>query len=166
MTLAVNESWRLCPWADALYGGDAPWWFRHVGLPEFAGQKWTRSWEAATRYGLNFVECLTGEHRLVSGGRIGDGGNSGFQAINLAVNLGARLIALVGFDLRLDRGTHWHGAHEPPLSNPAIGHVVNWRRRLDAAAADIAARGVRVVNTSAVSALTAYPVLPLAEAIG
>jgi hypothetical protein len=90
-------------------------------------------------------------------GRIGSGGNSGFQALNLAIQFGARRIALVGFDMRLDRGLHWHGPHGRDLHNPNERALMRWRRAFAGAAAEIAAMGIMVVNTSPVSALTCFP---------
>lgn len=98
-------------------------------------------------------------------GVLGDAGNSGFQAVNLAVQLGARRLLLIGFDMRLDLGIHWHGKHGRGLNNPTEANVAKWRRILDAAAPRLAALGVSVVNCSAVSALEAYPKMTLTEAL-
>lgn len=103
-------------------------------------------------------------------GRIGAGsrysvGNSGFHALNLAVQFGARRIVLVGFDMRLDHGVHWHGRHPPGMNNPSDGMMAHWRRALDKAPATLARLGVEVVNASGISALTAFRKVPLLEAI-
>src|SRR6185295_6141564 len=37
--IAVNESYRLAPWADALVCADGNWWHKKKGLPEFTGLK-------------------------------------------------------------------------------------------------------------------------------
>ena len=51
-------------------------------------------------------------------GQIGAGGNSGFQAIGLAYQLGATKIILVGYDMQYTGGkTHRFGDHPKPLSN-------------------------------------------------
>ncbi len=96
---------------------------------------------------------------------IGAGGNSGFQAINLAVQFGVRKIILVGFDMRVDRGTHWHGDHVGGLGNPDADKVERWRVNLDAAADSLSAAGVTVINTSAVSALRNFPKMSIREAL-
>lgn len=92
-------------------------------------------------------------------------GNSGFQALNIAVQFGVRRIALVGFDLRIDRGVHWHGRHARGLNNPGDLHMMHWRHALNGAADDFARLGIDVVNCSPVSTLTAYPVMTLKEAV-
>lgn len=96
---------------------------------------------------------------------IGWGGNSGFQAVNLAAHFGVRRIVLVGFDMQLRTGIHWHGRHGRGLNNPTRHNVERWRRVLDQAAPALAALGVEVVNVSPVSALTAYPKMSLEEAL-
>lgn len=89
-------------------------------------------------------------------GVLGAGGNSGFQALNLTVQTGAARIALVGFDMHLAGGVHWHGRHSGGLNNPIPSTVAGWRAGLDAAAPKLAALGVEVVNCSDQSALQAY----------
>jgi len=81
------------------------------------------------------------------------------------VQFRVRRILLVGFDMSLERGIHWHGAHRDRLNNPPQGRIGIWRKRLDAAAPAIAARGIEVINTSPDSALTAYRKISLHEAL-
>lgn len=73
-------------------------------------------------------------------------------------------IILVGFDMRLDLGIHWHGRHKE-LNNPVTGNVERWRRVIDDASETIAALGIRALNVSPVSALQAYPKMSLSEAL-
>lgn len=96
---------------------------------------------------------------------IGDGGNSLFQSANLAVQFGAKKIAFVGADLRLDLGIHWHGRHPQYLNNPSQYNIDRWRRVLDLNAKRFADVGVEVVNCSPVSTLKAYPKMTLREAL-
>lgn len=98
-------------------------------------------------------------------GEIGWGSNGGFQAINLAVQFGATRIILVGFDMSIDKGVHWHGKHPSPLSNPRQASVDKWRIELDAQAPLLERMGVDVVIGSPWSKLTAYKRVPLQEAI-
>lgn len=142
----------------------------HDGQPDFAGLKITQDWQLAERrpeWRLRVVRSVPGVHRILAdaAGEIGWAGNSGFHAVNLAVQFGVRKIALVGFDMRVDLGLHWHGEHRHGLNNPAAAKVARWRRILDAAADTLAALGVAVVNCSDVSALTAYPKTSLEEAL-
>lgn len=73
-------------------------------------------------------------------------------------------IVLVGYDMTIERGLHWHGAHEG-LNNPQERNVLRWRRVIDDAAGTIKALGIPVYNASCGSALQAYPKLTLEEAL-
>lgn len=94
-------------------------------------------------------------------GEIGWGGNSGFHAVNLAVQFGASRIALCGFDMSLARGVHWHGRHPAPLINPQQRSVDKWREILDGQARRLSALGIEVFNCSEHSALANFPKLDL-----
>lgn len=100
------------------------------------------------------------------GHRLGSGGNSGFQAVNLAAACKARRIVLTGFDMSLDGGSHWHGDHLGLLGNPDARMLKNCARILDAAAPALKARGVEVLNASGRSALTAFRRVTMKEALG
>lgn len=157
--LAVNESWRLCPWADALYACDGAWWRKCGGVPEFKGLKLTYEAAAARQFGMDRVDIERGNNALLVGGRIvGDGGNSGFQALNLAINWGAKRVLLVGFDMTIAGGEHWHGRHPTGLNNPRQQNINRWL------SADWSApSGVEIVNCNLESALNAYPKMSFEE---
>lgn len=158
--IAVNESWRLCPWADALYACDGAWWRRNDGVPEFAGLKLTYEIAAARQFSLMRVAIDRANHAILTGGDVvGDGGNSGFQALNLAINWGAKRVLIVGFDMSLTNGEHWHGRHGQGLNNPRDATVRKWLSADWTAPAD-----VEVVNCNPRSALTAYPKMSFEDA--
>lgn len=163
--LVVNCTHRLVPWADALYAGDLQWWERyHEQTRDFGGEKWTWSEMAAVRYGLNRAR-LSGGHGLCRNRlEVHSGGNSGYQAVNLAYHFGARRIVLLGFDMHRKAGGHWHGEHEGMLSAPAT-HIPVWRQAFNRLAFDLRAEGVRVVNATDGTALECFPRMPLAEAL-
>ena len=166
--IAVNESWRLCPWADVLYGCDGKWWRWRGGVPEFRGMKVSQDAEACGAYPeIRKVDVEAKSNELgLEPGRLGAGGNSGFQALNLAMQFGARAILLIGFDMRVDLGEHWHERHYPPLSNPHPNdNLPRWRAALDGAAGRLMSLGVKVFNCSAVSTLRAYPKMTIEEAL-
>jgi hypothetical protein len=137
------------------------------GVPEFPGLKITQDPTAAISYGLRRVTLQKGKNQLLvdEAGVIGWGGNSGFHALNLAVQFGAARIVLVGFDMTLLNGIHWHGPHPSRLNNPTGRALVKWAEILDAQAPLLAGLGVEVLNASPVSALAAYPKVSLEEAL-
>lgn len=163
--LAVNCTWQMVPWAAAMYAGDLDWWNRYgAGAAEFKGEKWTRDGMAAAKYRLRRVVKREGRGLCRERGAVHSGGNSGYQAINLAYHFGARQIVLLGFDMHLQKGAHWHGDHEGMLNAPA-SHVAVWRREFEPLAFDLRHAGVRVLNATEGSALTCFPRVGLAEAL-
>ena len=167
--LAINESWRLAPWADAVYGADFRFWLAKAGLPDFAGLKITGEERAARDWpDIHAIKLRRGFDRIVTDelGVVGWGGNSGFHAVNLAVQFGARRLVLVGYDMHVEAGLHWHGPHPKGFNNPNPKSIERWRRMLDAVALDLAGLGVGVINCSPSSALKAYARMPLDEALG
>lgn len=166
--IAINTSYRLAPWADVLYACDANWWIEHKGAPTFAGLKVSQDKRAAQIYRhVRHVTSVRGIEHLVldQPGLIGWGGNSGFHAINLAVQWGANKLILVGYDMNLKGGSHWHGDHTGRCSNPNAQNVERWRRVVDAAAPTLAKLGVKVFNCSPVSSLMQYEKLEFQAAL-
>lgn len=176
--IAVNNSWRLCPWADVLYACDFSWWDANAGVTEFLGMrvsqdpKVNRKWPAI-RY-INCIRSYEDKGPSDRRGSIGWGGNGGFQAVNLAVQFGCKRIVLVGFDMRIDRGLHWHGKHGKyksglgemrALKNPHAQQVERWRKAMDACKPWLDARGIKVINCSLVSALRNYPKMKFEDAL-
>jgi hypothetical protein len=158
--LAVNDSWRLCPFASALYAADGAWWDAgHERLEPggFAGLKLTQDAPTAVKYADVHLMNLKHVDRLLleTPGEIGSAGNSGFQAINVALQFGARRLGLVGYDLCLEGGIHWHGPHQGRLNNPSAALLAHWRQRLDSQATLIEAIGASLVTLTP-SALQRY----------
>lgn len=161
--IVVNESWRLAPWADILYACDAKWW-QHCWPDGFAGMKVAYELPIG-RYGITSVDVRRDCHRIeMAPGILGDGGSSGFQALNLAVQLGARRVILVGYDMRADFAVHWHGRYEN-LTNPGLRQFSIWKSAMDGVARELEVLGVEVLNASPISALMAYRKVGFEEAL-
>lgn len=167
--IAINNSWQLCRWADILYACDLRWWERYLGsLREFGGLKLCSSPVALRRGWVDgHVRITQGDDRFQPGppGTVGWAGNGGFHMLNLAVQMGARRVLLVGFDMRVDHGVHWHGLHDGKLDNPKARNVERWRRCMDEAAPVIAEAGTEVINCSRISALESWPKMAIEEAL-
>lgn len=153
---AVNDCHRIAPWAHVLYAADLAFWRHYDGVPEFAGQRWSVDPRAA-RWG---VRHMPGSDLLVWGsspGPIAHGGNSGFQAINLAARQGARRIILLGYDMGVEPSgpRHWFGEHPAKISRGS--DYENWIKHFDRAAPLIASDGVEVINCSRRTALKCFP---------
>lgn len=169
--VAINESWRLVPWGQALYGCDAQWWYkRRNEWKKFPGLKITQDkhvGELLIGEDIKRVYSVRGvEHAMLDQpGYIGWGGNSGFQAINLALHWQPSAVILVGFDMNLDRGAHWHGQHVNGLHNPRPGHVGRWARCVDRAYGVLRRQGIKGYNTCPTSSLEAWPKMTFEEAL-
>lgn len=99
-------------------------------------------------------------------GRIGAGGNSGFQAVNLAAACGAAKIILTGFDMQHTSGKkHFHPDHRGELTNPDRVMLRNSAAILDSRAAELAARGVRVINATHHTALKKFERMDIKAAL-
>jgi hypothetical protein len=89
------------------------------------------------------------------------GQNSGYQAINLAVHLGATRIVLLGFDMwRAEDGRqNWFGPHPRHIPSPyPIFHQL-----FGTMVEPLRAAGVDVINASRQTQLTAFSRVPLEE---
>ena len=162
---AVNSSVFTVPWCHVLYACDWQWWqvYRQkLKAIEYAGRRVSvrpksKSYGAREVYP---IECA----KLPGLGRtaIRQGGNSGYQAINLAFLDGAREIVLLGFDMGHTFGRkHHHEDHPAPLDNASGVDV--WLPRFDQLAKDLQSEGVRVVNCTRFTRLECFPRMTLED---
>ena len=156
--IAINTTFKRAPWADVLYACDAAWWKKY--LPEvqagFAGELWSQDKEAARQFGVHLIPSLRLPGLCTQPGFIHQGGNSGYQAINLAVQAGAMRIALLGYDMNDRAGKHWHGKYTNGLPNTGSHLFLEWIRNFERLASDLVKAGVEVVNCTSSSALTSF----------
>ncbi len=156
--IAVNDAYQLAPWADVLHASDAKWWGWHPEALGFAGLKFAVSEAAGTLPGVQVLRN-TGEIGLEHDPRgLRNGRTSGYQAINLAVHLGASRIILLGYDMQ---GNHFFGSH-PDNSRPQF---VKALRAFQTLPEPLCQLGVTVLNCSRATALNAFPCVPLEEAL-
>lgn len=167
--IAVNDAYRLAPWAEVLYACDASWWDVHKGCPDFHGEKWSshdnetnNKTKCAKTYGLHLVPGHK-SNRFSLDDTVSYGSNSGFQAINLAILFGATYIVLVGFNMcKVNGKRHFFGNHPEPLRN-AVSYE-DWLEIFTEAASNLP-EGIRIVNATPDSALDCFPKLSLEEAL-
>jgi len=144
--IAVNCAIFVCPWADILYAADGKWW-RHYGKDV--------AWFKGERASMTYRKPGVTHYRPKLFPRTG--GNSGHQALTMAVERGAKHVALLGFDHKEGPGgkKHYHGDHPDGLGN--ANSLPNWAGRMNHTAIEIAAMGVEVVNLTRDTALRCYP---------
>lgn len=166
--IAVKAAVDLCPYAEVVYGCDAAWWLDRQGLPKYKGIKLFHGSQAANRWpDMRKVEIdLKSDAMLVDKPlRLGNGGNSGFQAMNLAIQFGAKDIILLGIDCNAadQHGSlHWYGRNKwNGANNPQGSNFKRWKDGFNAAKKSIDALHVDVVNCSEGSALNTFRKAPL-----
>lgn len=157
----------FAPWADVLYSADRRWWQENKNATEFAGLKVTIAPQGGAAFQHPDVKVMgNGGARGLETRRthLRTGGNSGFQAVHLAMHFGARRILLCGFDMHAVAGRdHWFGphiwrhAHRSPYSL--------FIERFAEAAPLFAAAGIEIINCTPGSALGCFPRMPLEDAL-
>lgn len=180
--IVVNDNYVRCPWAPILYFCDWKWWRWHEDRPAFkafAGLKvtldtrvverdptikWLRNADSGA-YGDDGRNGLSLELGSVKTGR-----NSGYQAMNLAIQLGAKRLVLIGYDMKLGPNgeEHWFGQHKD-LEGRAVpttaGCVSRWPANFATMVPQLEALGVEVVNASPETAIDCFPRADLADCL-
>ena len=174
--IAVNDAYRIEPYPDVIYGSDYDWWQLHGAdvhglddsffVREGSRERWTcvnpnpdslEKWMATVeRWDLRVVDGSHGATFELEKPAIHYGNNSGFAAINLALQFGATEVWLLGFDMNAPTGKkHFFGDHPPELGQADdkdyrvfIGNFVS--------AAAALPDHIRIVNATPGSALTCF----------
>lgn len=171
IVIVINTTWESAPWATLLWGCDKRWWDWPSGqraLGEFNGIKATQDARAATAYGLKWLECrcdpdVADQDQMISHGGFDpepgfmrSGRNGGYQVIHLAAQLGASVIALVGYDMQPgpDGRVHAHEEHPKPTRPDVFEKVM--LPVFPTITPPLRALGVRVVNCTPGSALKCF----------
>jgi hypothetical protein len=149
--IAVNTTYQMAPWSDAVFAIDRGWWRVHQkAVAELPGTKYAP-------ISVIVPDCVVSLARQ-NFPRVG---NSGAGALVLASMLGASRIVMLGYDCQFNRGvTHWHGNHPRPLGNARS--IDKWPGQFNAARQWIKAP---VVNCSRKTALTMFKTMKLEEAL-
>lgn len=133
--LAINNAFKVAPWADVLFAADSQWWRTYERqLRGFAGDRWDN-------------------RRLQKTPGYRAGNNSGALGICLAYRFGAKRIILLGFDMQNTGGlSHFDGDHPHPLRNP--GKFSSFIRCIEQRIApDLQDAGVELINCTRETAL-------------
>ena len=162
--IVVNRSYERARWADILYGADVSWWRAAANAPGFHGLK-------VCVEEIEFRDVLVLGYRDEAHGLSCDpdalhcGGNSGYQAVNLAVLLGASTVALLGYDMRFGPHgeKHWHPDHVG--RNPEDKVLARWAREFETMLPDLERAGTKVVNCTATSAIECFSFADISEVL-
>lgn len=155
--IGVNDAYRLAPWVDILYAADTRWWDCHAEAVRPLGAIKVCAQSNVAVEGVQFIKQTGVLGFDKNPACVRTGGNSGYQAVHVAIHTGAARILLFGFDMRGD--THFFGRHPAPLRNPDRGSLERWAERFAA----LNRRGAEILNCTPGSAIDAFPILdPLA----
>jgi hypothetical protein len=169
--IAVNDSYKLAPDCTVLYAADSRWWGWHKGCekphkvgsveyPAFTGRlaycmtktPWYPRVQVLKR-GPQSGLCLDPQ-------RVALGLNGAYQSINVAVHLGATRVILLGVDMR-EAQKHFFGQH-PNKTGPPVTLCLE---RFATLVEPLRAAGVEVINCTRTTALKAFPLVPLEDAL-
>lgn len=155
--IVVNDAYQRIPNADAIVAADHPWWRLHTErikkeCPTIA--RWCIDKRAIVDFGCNQYRCEAGTGIAKQGELPKRGSGSGFQAVSLAIQWGARHICLIGFDAKrgADGKTHYFGDHPQRLSVPQPFDL--WAREYDSLAEPAEKAGIRIAQCSVDTATT------------
>lgn len=172
--IAINNAYRLAPFADVMYFADSRWWKWNKEREDyraFAGQKVT-----ILPTGMEVDDPDV--HVLRNGDEVGrenpglsldaqtllTGRNGGYQAVNLAVLAGGNPILLLGYDMRhVDGRDHFDGGGHPLPTEAA--DLAFYAKRFRSMVEPLQRVGVSVINVTPGSALDAFPRASLEEAL-
>lgn len=181
--IVTNDMYLVAPWADLCYFADRKWWNWHTaGLAKkwpwvsFTAEQVRAAWAAFGGQKVTILHVDTAPDPalfvLGNGGvdgisddaaAIRTGQNSGFQALNVAVLSGGNPILLVGYDMGHDgQRTHSHNGHQ---RNDSTVVYRKYAQMFTTTERPLAALGVRVLNCTTKSDLTAFPQADLARVL-
>jgi hypothetical protein len=159
--IAVKEAYQLAPWAEVLYACEASWWNYVKGAMDFSGLKY--GMEPVIWPDVHTLRNTGDEGLELDPSGLRTGGNSGYQAVNLAVHLGADKIVLLGFDMwhGEDGRSNWFNATRPHRNSP----YPIFLQRFATLTEPMKQAGVTVINCSRRTMMRAFPQQPLEEAL-
>lgn len=160
--IAVNDAYKLAPWADVFFAADSKWWDVHYPAVGKLDGLFVGAQNSTVYPRVNVMKHEPpGEQTNFDDPSVLWGNNSGAEAHHLAFHLngGAPILSL-GCDCT---GSHFFGDHPPPLRNNS--NYNSFARGFALVAGELAKRGVTVWNCSPISALTCIPKARLEDAL-
>ncbi len=165
--VVINTTWEKAPWADVLYACDSAWWNQYGGVPGFEGLKYSQDDCALVYPTVRHIASVDAPGLSLNRAIIHQGGNGGYQAINLVVHFGVKRIILLGYDMKPgpDGQHHHHAAHPAGMNNPNASNYERWIEMYKTMEPDLNRAGVSIVNCSLDTALDCFPRARLEEVL-
>lgn len=159
--IAVNRSYEVLPYAEIVYFSDKRFFHWHEkGLIAHSAVKVTGAKlehpevdnvSFSGRGGLSTVP-----------GVLRSGNCSGYAAINLAIQMGATSIVLLGFDMKFSAGdSHWHDGHPIPNKERQFKKMLPF---FETMLRTSRALNVSIINACPESAITCFQKIQLEQA--
>lgn len=169
--IATNNAYTIFPTANLLHFADTVWFGWHKNVPaftSFAGYRTTASQGGNSKHWAQYnIIHLRKEKNKGLSTHISKvcGNNAGHQALNIAFNMGAKEIVLLGFDMKLDKegNTHWHKDHRR-MTNTSMWNT-SMIPGFSSTIKQLADAGVKVYNTYEESAIRCFPFRPFKDFI-
>lgn len=178
--LACNDAFKLGCWVDAVIFGDGRWYRRFKDeVNQFEGLKIAMHGDALGEQGWHVVRRI-GSGIWTVPGTCGWNLNIGLGAVNLAINLGAARIVLLGYDMKFKKTEPTGKGFDESLRWEVHGKTSNWHhnpwkqrngrhkvyiKQFDKMKGQIDKTGVEVINATPDSALRTFPYRPLRECL-
>jgi hypothetical protein len=158
--IAINDAYRYAPFADVFYGADGKWWKQHNDLMPFPGVKYSLTENSGK--GVHVLRRSPGTGLELDPRGLKLGRNSGYQAINLAVHLGAARILLLGYTMQIiDGKSHFFGEHWDKSRSPYSTFIEQFQHLVK----PLASLQIEVINCTPNTKLLCFPQAPLREVL-
>jgi len=162
LTIAVNDAIMVAPHADILYSGDNRWWNYHG--PKIAWFMGERLCAARDNEYSTQIEGIGGLGPFEEG-RVRFGNNSGFAAVNVALNRGASTIYLLGFDMGVAAGQKRHYFGDHPTDINIESPYESFRQHFNVAAPSVKDFEAEVINCTEGGFLECFPKAKITEVL-
>lgn len=149
--IAINNTFRLAPWADMLYAADKEWWLHDENKEAFKFNGLKVSASDVSQVNILKVTGKFGYDPDPSS--IRTGGNSAYQATHIAMQAGAKKILLCGVNMT---GPNWHKRHAQGLRDTDEVHYKLYRDWFESLVLPAFYLGVDIVNVTPHSALKCF----------
>lgn len=155
--IAVNDSYKLCPWADMVFACDVKWWIHNREGISYHPNCWTLE-DIGCHFNKRFDRPILNEIPYTTefgiySDKVHHASNSGYVAIQVARILGAKKIILIGFDHQhTDNKRHWFGDHDKKVFSKNADNVDKWVTDIDHLLLHMS--DVDIVNCSLQTAIT------------
>lgn len=165
--IAVNSMALMAPWADYVFFGDSRWWRWNGELARAACTGRIISTGQSTLMGGEVLRMSKDYQNALAPKRDELAGlDSGRQAINLAVHLGAKKIVIAGYDMGWAEGEASHGHTEFPHPDESVlkNYTDKFAPAYEPVVAELGRRGIDVCTITPSPRLPFIPLRDLDEA--